>query len=152
MPRKLQLRSEVSLSRDLVTFGDLIPGLTGEAATTAAFRAPGLGETGTIQVTRVVEAARAAGIVRETSDLDNQGFAQVVVTRAARRITAADIEIAVKIGLRRRRRNPSTASCHVSSIQRKDRASRCSAFTCSALPSASRAARRAASGDMPRAS
>ncbi|QEL21144.1 flagellar basal body P-ring formation protein FlgA [Bosea sp. F3-2] len=102
LPRKLQLRSEVSLSRDLVTFGDLISGLMGEAAGTAAFRAPGLGETGTIQVTRVVEAARAAGIVRETSDLDSRGFAQVVVTRAARRVTAADIEIAVKIGLQER--------------------------------------------------
>ena len=102
LPRKLQLRPEVSLSRDLVTFGDLIPGLTGDAATMAAFRAPGLGETGTIQVARIVDAARAAGIVREVSDLESQGFAQVVVTRAARRITAADIEIAVKIGLQER--------------------------------------------------
>lgn len=102
LPRKLQLRSELSLSRDLVTFGDLIPGLPGEAAATAAFRAPALGETGTIQVARVVEGARAAGIIREASDLDSQGFAQVVVTRTARRITAADIEIAVKVGLQER--------------------------------------------------
>ncbi|MGO4406000.1 flagellar basal body P-ring formation chaperone FlgA [Bosea sp. RAF48] len=102
LPRKLQLRSEVNLPRDLVTFGDLIPGLSGETAATAAFRAPGLGETGTIQVARIIEAARAAGIIRETSDFDSQGFAQVVVTRAARRITAADIEIAVKIGLQER--------------------------------------------------
>lgn len=101
-PRKLQLRPELNLSRDLVTFGDLMPGLTGEAAAMAAFRAPGLGETGTIQVSRIVEAARAAGIVRESADLDSHGFAQVVVTRAARRVTAADIEIAVKIGLQER--------------------------------------------------
>lgn len=65
LPAKLQLRPEISLARDLVTFGDLIPGLAGEAAATAAFRAPALGETGTIQVARIVEAARAAGIVRE---------------------------------------------------------------------------------------
>lgn len=101
-PQRLRLRPELNLARDLVTFGDLIPGLAGDAATTAAFRAPGLGETGTIQVARIVEAARAAGIVREASDLESQGFAQVVVTRVARRITAADIETAVKAGLQER--------------------------------------------------
>lgn len=102
LPSKLQLRPEISLMRDLVTFGDLIPGLTGEAAATAAFRAPALGETGTIQVARIVEAARAAGIVREASELQSQGFAQVVVTRTARRITAMDLEAAVKTGLQER--------------------------------------------------
>lgn len=102
LPQKLRLKSEVSLSRDLVTFGDLIPGLAGDAAATAAFRAPGLGETGTIQVARIVEAARAAGVVREVSELESHGFAQVVVTRAARRITAADLEAAVKAGLQER--------------------------------------------------
>lgn len=102
LPQRLRLRPELNLTRDLVTFGDLIPGLAGDAATTAAFRAPGLGETGTIQVARIVEAARAAGIVREASDLESQGFAQVVVTRAARRITAADIETAVRAGLQER--------------------------------------------------
>ncbi len=55
---KLQLRPEVYLSRDLVTFGDLIAGLGGETAQVAAFRGPALGETGTIQVARIVEAAR----------------------------------------------------------------------------------------------
>jgi len=102
LPRKLQLRPEINLARDLVTFGDLIPGLASEAAATAAFRAPGLGETGTIQVARIVEAARAAGIVREVSELESQGFAQVVVTRTARRITASDLEAAVKVGLQER--------------------------------------------------
>lgn len=102
LPSKLQLRPEINLVRDFVTFGDLIPGLAGEVATTAAFRAPALGETGTIQVARIVEAARGAGIVREASELQSQGFAQVVVTRTARRITAMDLEAAVKIGLQER--------------------------------------------------
>lgn len=101
-PRKLQLRAELNLARDLVTFGDLISGLSGEAAVTAAFRAPGLGETGTIQVARIVEAARAAGIVRDAADLESHGFAQVVVTRAARRLNASDMEAAVKAGLQER--------------------------------------------------
>lgn len=102
LPSRLQLRSEVNLARDLVTFGDLIPGLSGEAAATAAFRAPALGETGTIQVARIVEAARAAGIVHDANELRSQGFAQVVVTRSARRITAMDLEAAVKAGLQER--------------------------------------------------
>ena len=102
LPSRLQLRPEINLVRDLVTLGDLIPGLAGEAAATAAFRAPALGETGTIQVARIVEAARAAGIVREPTELHSQGFAQVVVTRTARRITAMDIEAAVKTGLQER--------------------------------------------------
>jgi flagella basal body P-ring formation protein FlgA len=99
---KLQLRPEIYLSRDLVTFGDLIAGLNGEAAQVAAFRGPALGDTGTIQVARIVEAARGAGIIRDTAELENQGFAQVVVTRAARRVTAADMEAAVKQGLKER--------------------------------------------------
>lgn len=102
LPSRLQLRSEVNLGRDLVTFGDLIPGLSGEAAATAAFRAPALGETGTIQVARIVEAARAAGIVHDAGEFRSQGFAQVVVTRSARRITAMDLEAAVKTGLQER--------------------------------------------------
>uniref|UniRef100_A0A9E7ZR47 Flagellar basal body P-ring formation chaperone FlgA n=1 Tax=Bosea sp. NBC_00436 TaxID=2969620 RepID=A0A9E7ZR47_9HYPH len=102
LPSRLQLRAEINLGRDLVTFGDLIPGLAGEAATTAAFRAPALGETGTIQVARIVEAARTAGIVRDASEIQSQGFAQVVVTRSARRITAMDLEAAVKTGLQER--------------------------------------------------
>ncbi len=102
LPRRLQLRTELTLTRDLVSFGDLIAGLGAEAAATPAFRAPALGETGTIQVARIVEAAEAAGIIRTASELESHGSAQVVVTRAARRIMAADIEAAVKTGLQER--------------------------------------------------
>lgn len=101
-PRRLQLRSELVLSRDLVSFGDLIAGLAPDAASIPAFRAPALGETGTIQVARIVEAARAAGIITSGAELESSGAAQVVVTRAARRILASDIEDAVKTGLQER--------------------------------------------------
>ncbi len=101
-PRRLQLRSELMLSRDLVSFGDLIAGLSADAASIPAFRAPALGETGTIQVARIVEAARAAGIITSASELEGSGAAQVVVTRAARRLLASDIEEAVKTGLQER--------------------------------------------------
>lgn len=101
-PRRLQLRSELILSRDLVSFGDLIAGLAPDAASIPAFRAPALGETGTIQVARIVEAARGAGIITAASELEGAGQAQVVVTRAARRVLASDIEEAVKTGLQER--------------------------------------------------
>jgi flagella basal body P-ring formation protein FlgA len=101
-PRRLQLRSELILSRDLVSFGDLIAGLAPDAAAIPAFRAPALGETGTIQVARIVEAARGAGIITSAAELESNGAAQVVVTRAARRVLASDIEEAVKTGLQER--------------------------------------------------
>ncbi len=100
--RRPYLHAELTLSRDLVTFGDLIAGLPAQDAATPAFRAPALGETGTIQVSRVIEAARAGGVIQEPGDIDQQGLAQIVVTRAARRITALDIDAAVKAGLAER--------------------------------------------------
>lgn len=97
--RRMQLRNELTLSRDLVTFGDLIAGLSLQDAAMPAFRAPALGETGTIQAARIIEAAKNGGLIREPGDIDSQGIAQVVVTRAARRVMASDVEAAVKTGL-----------------------------------------------------
>lgn len=99
---RLQLRPEITLSTDLVRFGDLFVGLSGDLAGQAAFRAPALGETGTIQVSRIIQAARAAGVLPEAAEPRSDGFAQVVVTRAARRLMAADLEDAVKTGLQDR--------------------------------------------------
>ncbi len=62
----------------------------------------GAGRDGTIQVARIVEAARGAGIITAASELEGAGQAQVVVTRAARRVLASDIEEAVKTGLQER--------------------------------------------------
>lgn len=102
LPRRLQLRTELTLMRDIVSFGDLIAGVGAEAAATPAFRAPALGETGTIQVARIVDAAIAAGIIATAGEIESHGSAQVVVTRAARRISASDIEEAVRVGLQER--------------------------------------------------
>lgn len=99
---KLALRPELTLSRDLISYGDLISGLPADVAAMPAFRAPALGETGTIQVSRIIEGAQAAGVIREPGDLLSHGLAQVVVTRAARRIVATDLEMAVKTGLQER--------------------------------------------------
>jgi flagella basal body P-ring formation protein FlgA len=96
---KLRLKPDLTLSRDIVSFGDLIAGLSPQDAGLPAFRAPALGETGTIQVSRIIDAAIKSGILREPHELDTQGVAQVVVTRAARRITGLDVEAAVKASL-----------------------------------------------------
>lgn len=96
---KLKLKTDLTLSRDIVGFGDLIAGLSPQDGALPAFRAPALGETGTIQVGRIVEAAVKQGLLRDAHELDSQGVAQVVVTRAARRITGLDVEAAVKSAL-----------------------------------------------------
>jgi flagellar basal body P-ring formation protein FlgA len=88
----LVLRPEVRVEAETVTLADLIEGASGSIAARALFRAPALGESGTIQVNRIVDAAQALGI----SSIDTGGRAQVIVTRAARRIGAADIEAVLK--------------------------------------------------------
>ncbi len=97
-----QLKTDVTLSRDIVMFGDLIAGLRPAQATLPAFRAPALGETGTIQAHRIVEAAVANGILADSAEIDQRGIGQVIVSRAARRLSALDIENAVKLALAER--------------------------------------------------
>jgi flagellar basal body P-ring formation protein FlgA len=92
------LRADITAARDILTLGDLVSGLPVGIASQPAFRAPALGETGTIQASRIVEAAKAQGI----DDVLDGGNAQVVVTRAARRIGMPDIEKAVRTALEER--------------------------------------------------
>ena len=88
------LRAEVRAAGDTLMLADLVDGVAEGLAETPLFRAPALGETGTIQVRRIVEAASRLGI-----DLDTRGKAQILITRPARRISAAEIETAVKTTL-----------------------------------------------------
>lgn len=94
----MALKAEARPMRDLVLLGDLIDGIPAAYAATPLFRAPRLGETGTIQTARILEAASALGV----SGIDTGGLAQVVVTRLARRIHAAEVEAAVAAKLRER--------------------------------------------------
>lgn len=87
------LRRDAVVAADIVVLGDLVEN-AGQAAGKAVFRAPALGQSGTIQAARVVEAARAAGL-----DLDAAGIAQVVVNRAARRVQRTELELAVREAL-----------------------------------------------------
>lgn len=90
----LLLRPDITVDGNFVQLGDLIAN-AGAAGAVAVFRAPDLGATGTIQVARVLEAARehALGAV-ETS-----GFTTVVVRRAGRLVAAEEIRHAVRDAL-----------------------------------------------------
>lgn len=81
------LKGEITVNGEFVRLGDLIDN-AGANATAPIFRAPELGASGTIQVYRVIEAARAQGI----SVFDTRGLAEVVVLRASRTIALPELE------------------------------------------------------------
>jgi flagella basal body P-ring formation protein FlgA len=84
------LKREAVVSGDIVRIGDLIDG-AGSAAGIAIFRAPDIGETGSVPAYQVLAAARAYGIER----VDTQGNSEVTVTRTGRVLGAKDIEAAI---------------------------------------------------------
>jgi flagella basal body P-ring formation protein FlgA len=85
-----QLKAEVTVTGPIVKVGDLIDN-AGIIANVPIFRAPDLGQTGTVPASAVVEAVRAHALV----GLDTAGLDEVTVTRASRAIPAADIQQAV---------------------------------------------------------
>jgi len=70
-----------------VRIGDLIEN-AGARSQVPVFRAPDIGQTGTVPAARVIEAVRAHGY----TIVDTNGVRDVAVTRASRVITAKDIE------------------------------------------------------------
>jgi flagella basal body P-ring formation protein FlgA len=86
-PPAARLKRETTVSSHLVRIGDLIEN-PGAAANIPVFRAPDLGQTGTVQTSRVLEAVRAHGLLL----VESGDVSEVVVTRASRTITAKDIE------------------------------------------------------------
>ena len=84
------LKGEVTINGDFVRLGDLIDN-AGENAAASLFRAPDLGTSGTIQVYRVIEAARGQGL----SVFDTHGLSEVIVLRASRTIAIPELERAV---------------------------------------------------------
>src|SRR5262249_44206179 len=85
--RTPSLKGEVTVSGEFVRLGDLIE-VAGANATAPVFRAPELGSSGTIQVYRVIEAARAQGVLL----FDARGLSEVVVLRASRTIALPELE------------------------------------------------------------
>jgi flagella basal body P-ring formation protein FlgA len=81
------LRAQAAVAGEIVRIGDLIDN-AGAVADVPIFRAPDLGQTGSVSAARVIEAVRTHQIV----GLDTRGLAEVAVTRLSRAITPADIE------------------------------------------------------------
>ncbi len=82
----LRLRELVAVSSEIVRIGDLVEN-AGAAADVPVFRAPDLGQTGAVQLARIIEALRPYDL----TGLDTGGLNEVVVTRLSRAMTAKDI-------------------------------------------------------------
>lgn len=81
-----RLRELVTVSSEIVRIGDLVEN-AGGAADVPVFRAPDLGQTGAVQLVRIIEALRPYDL----TGLDTAGLTEVVVTRLSRAMTAKDI-------------------------------------------------------------
>ena len=90
-PARPTLKAEATVLGNIVRIGDLIEN-AGAAADVAIFRAPDIGQTGTVPVIRVIDAVLPHRIV----GLDTRDIAEVAVTRASRLITAKDVEAAYR--------------------------------------------------------
>jgi flagellar basal body P-ring formation protein FlgA len=82
-----RLKSEVTVSSDIVRIGDLIEN-AGVAANTPIFRAPDLGQTGGVPVRAVLDAVRPHGLLA----VDARGLNEIAVTHASRTIPTDAIE------------------------------------------------------------
>src|SRR5262245_33829077 len=81
------LKRQVTVTGDIVRIGDVIEN-AGASARVPIFRAPDLGQTGTVSAARVIEAVRPHGF----SIVDAYGVTEVSVTRASRAFTVKDLE------------------------------------------------------------
>jgi flagella basal body P-ring formation protein FlgA len=81
------LKREATVIGEIVRIGDLVEN-AGVVAQVPIFRAPDLGQTGSVAAMRVLAAVRPHQIIW----LNTRGLDEVVVTRASRAINAKDIE------------------------------------------------------------
>jgi flagella basal body P-ring formation protein FlgA len=88
------LKSAATVMGDIVRIGDLVEN-AGAVAEVPIFRAPDLGQTGSVPVAGVLDAVRGHHIL----GLDTRGLSEVAVTRAARAITAKDVEARILLAL-----------------------------------------------------
>jgi flagella basal body P-ring formation protein FlgA len=82
-----RLKSQVTVSSDIVRIGDLIEN-AGVAASTPIFRAPDLGQTGAVPVRAVLDAVRPYGLI----GVDPRGLSEIAVTHASRTVSVDAIE------------------------------------------------------------
>jgi flagella basal body P-ring formation protein FlgA len=81
-----RLKELVTVTSEIVRIGDLVEN-AGAAANVAVFRAPDLGQTGTVPIAAGAEALRP----HDVAGLDTGGLTEVVVTRLSRTISSKDI-------------------------------------------------------------
>jgi flagella basal body P-ring formation protein FlgA len=81
-----RLKQQVTVTSEIVRIGDLVDN-AGASADIPVFRAPDLGQTGTVKVPRITEALRP----HDVAALDTGGLTEVVVTRLSRTITSKEI-------------------------------------------------------------
>jgi flagellar basal body P-ring formation protein FlgA len=93
-PQRPSLKSEAIINGDIVRIGDLVEH-AGIVATVAIFRAPDLGDTGTVSADTVLEAVRKHGLI----GVNVGDVREVTVTRASRTIPANEIEHAIATSL-----------------------------------------------------
>ncbi|HEY6257274.1 MAG TPA: flagellar basal body P-ring formation chaperone FlgA [Xanthobacteraceae bacterium] len=84
------LKAAATVAGEIVRIGDLIDN-AGAVADVPIFRAPDLGQTGSVPLASVLDAVRGHHLL----GLDTHGLAEVAVTRSARAITARDVEARV---------------------------------------------------------
>ena len=83
----LSLRPTILVSGELVRIGDLVADVAPAKADIAVFRAPDLGQTGSVRIANVIEALRPHDV-----DVEADGLSEVSVTRASRMIGANEIK------------------------------------------------------------
>lgn len=81
------LRPTILVSGELVRIGDLVADVASAKADIAVFRAPDLGQTGSVGIAHVIEALRPHDVAVEVD-----GLSEVSVTRASRMIGAHEIK------------------------------------------------------------
>jgi flagella basal body P-ring formation protein FlgA len=81
------LRPTVLVSGELVRIGDLVADVASAKADIAVFRAPDLGQTGSVRIAHVIEALRPHNVA-----VDADGLSEVSVTRASRMVGANEIK------------------------------------------------------------
>ncbi|MGN6461949.1 MAG: flagellar basal body P-ring formation chaperone FlgA, partial [Pseudolabrys sp.] len=86
-PARPMLKQSVTVSSDIVRIGDLIDN-AGIVADVPIFRAPNLGQSGTVSAASVAEAVRSHAIV----GLDTRGIVDVTVTRPGQAVSGRDIQ------------------------------------------------------------
>lgn len=107
-PLRPTLKREAVIANDIVRIGDLVDN-AGVVADVAIFRAPDLGQTGSVPADHVAEAVSRHRIV----GLDFAGVGEVIVVRASRAITGKDVEARLLRALAGRYGLPSEANLSV---------------------------------------